>query len=94
MPLSSGIIVVREVRPFEIVCYPPKAIPPARIWWEDESGRTLSTLETTRSLLFFESPRVDVDNGNYTCRAENLAGIKNITIQVLVSGKVLPYYFI
>ncbi|KAK6623364.1 hypothetical protein RUM43_009216 [Polyplax serrata] len=85
IPPDSGLFITREMRPFEIACIPPRALPPATIWWEDETGKTVSSSEKTNSLLIFEYPRVDKDKGNYTCFAENLAGITNTTIQLMVS---------
>ena len=85
---SGHILVTREMRPFEVTCYAPKSLPPAKVWWENEKGKIMSSSDTIRSNLLFKTPRGDTDSGKYTCFAENLSGKTNTTIQLIVSGKV------
>lgn len=91
----SGVLVFRESKPFEIACFPPKALPPALVWWEDQFGKVLTSRDTNPSLLVFGSPKADSDSGNYTCYAKNMAGVKSVGLQLIVSGIIsfFSYFF-
>lgn len=57
--------------------------------WFDRNGDKIGTtgnIFVDGNNLVFKHP-AQIDTGNYTCRASNLAGIKNQTVWTIVSGR-------
>lgn len=91
-PPNDHFLITPEKRPFEVACIPPKGYPKPKVWWQNPSGRNVSYTGSVRidgSLLIFESPRVASDGGDYTCFAENVAGITKFTFKLIISVEPL-----
>lgn len=61
-----------------------------KVKWLDPEGKPISDsgpLRVEETRLYLESASSKRNNGNYTCVAENLAGIRSETVRLIVSSK-------
>ncbi|PSN56695.1 Hemicentin-1 [Blattella germanica] len=82
--------IVPEKAEFELTCIPAVGIPPARVWWLDPRGHVVSDSGPVRvdeTRLIIEAARAADDTGNYTCVAENMAGTKMASFNLIVSSE-------
>ncbi|VDI15210.1 inactive tyrosine-protein kinase 7-like [Mytilus galloprovincialis] len=80
-------IVVPIHKPFTLKVFQPDGQPKPSISWFDRNGDKIGTtgnIFVDGNNLVFKHP-AQIDTGNYTCRASNLAGIKNQTVWTIVS---------
>lgn len=81
--------VVGENREFQISCLEPAAFPSPKIYWRDPRGHIISDTGPVRvqdNTLIIAKARMNEDDGNYTCVAENLAGETDVTFQMVISS--------
>ncbi|XP_069698468.1 inactive tyrosine-protein kinase 7 isoform X2 [Periplaneta americana] len=85
---ASRTRIVPEKAEFELTCIPVAGNPPVRVWWLDPRGHTISDTGVVRvdeTRLIIEAARAVDDTGNYTCVAENMAGTKMASFNLVVS---------
>ncbi|KAJ9574837.1 hypothetical protein L9F63_007997 [Diploptera punctata] len=85
---DSKTRIVPEKAEFELTCIPAAGNPPARVWWLDPRGHTVSDSGPVRvdeTRLIIEAARAVDDSGSYTCVAENMAGTKMASFNLIVS---------
>lgn len=61
-----------------------------RIYWRHPEGHIISDSGPVRvqdNTLIISNARFDKDAANYTCVAENLAGVTELNVRVIVSSK-------
>ncbi|KYB28864.1 Tyrosine-protein kinase-like otk [Tribolium castaneum] len=90
-PLSenSNQVVAPEGGLFQLTCLEPDSLPPAKKWWLNTGGHTVSDSGEVRvddGRLIIEKVRMD-HAGNYTCVAENMAGKTEKIIELVVLNK-------
>ncbi|CAB3378154.1 Hypothetical predicted protein [Cloeon dipterum] len=87
-PLQPNLpAVVAEKSEFEVTCLPPKGVPKPRVWWKAPNDHVISDSGPVRvdeTRLIIDSARLE-HAGNYTCVAENLAGISSLSLPIYVS---------
>lgn len=83
--------VVGEDQEFQISCLEPIGLPPPKVYWRDPRGHIISDAGPVRvqdNTLIIARARMNEDDGNYTCVAENLAGETDISVQIVVSSRL------
>lgn len=83
--------VVGEDQEFQISCLEPLGLPPPKVYWRDPRGHIISDTGPVRvqdNTLIIARARMNEDDGNYTCVAENLAGETDISVPIIVSSKL------
>lgn len=89
-PSDTASHVVREGRDFEIKCHPPAGKPPPVIRWTAPNGDVVTPIGRVRvdgRTLQVIGANAQVDAGRYTCRAENLAGLREVSFNLTVAGE-------
>ncbi|XP_034234666.1 inactive tyrosine-protein kinase 7-like isoform X2 [Thrips palmi] len=85
---SDHLHIIPENAPFHMTCKPPRGVPQPKVKWLDPEGQPISDsgpLRVEETRLYLESASSKESSGNYTCVAENLAGIRSETVRLLVS---------
>lgn len=88
--LPDQLAVVGEHQELQVTCLEPSGLPAPRIYWKDPRGHIISDSGPVRvqdNTLILGKARLDEDGGNYTCVAENLAAVTEMTVQVIVSSE-------
>ncbi|XP_074038499.1 tyrosine-protein kinase-like otk isoform X2 [Leptinotarsa decemlineata] len=81
--------IVGEGLTFQLTCLPTNSSPPAKQWWERPNGHTISDSGDVR----VDDGRLIIDNvksenaGRYKCVAENIAGITEMAVELMVTTK-------
>ncbi|XP_012264737.2 inactive tyrosine-protein kinase 7-like [Athalia rosae] len=86
--LPNELAVVGEHQELQISCLAPSGLPAPKVYWKNPNGRIISDLGDVRvqdNTLIIGKARLDEDEGNYTCVAENSAGETEMTVQLVVS---------
>ncbi|XP_014232108.1 inactive tyrosine-protein kinase 7-like [Trichogramma pretiosum] len=86
--LNEQLAVVGEGQELQVSCLPPGGLPQPRVFWRDQQGRIISDSGPVRvqdDTLIVAKAKPGVDEGNYTCVAENLAGATEMTVHIAVS---------
>ncbi|CAG9864509.1 unnamed protein product [Phyllotreta striolata] len=81
--------IVGEGADFQLTCLQPDSLPPARKWWENPRGHTISDMGDIRvddGRLIIDKAKLQ-DAGRYKCVAENLADKTEKTVEVVVTTK-------
>ena len=82
--------MVGEDQELQVSCLVPSGLPSPRVYWKDPRGHIISDSGPVRvqdNTLIIGKARLAEDGGNYTCVAENLAGVTEMTVQVVVSSE-------
>lgn len=85
----TPLTIVGEDQEFQISCLEPLGLPPPKVYWRDPRGYIISDTGPVRvqdNTLIIASARMNEDDGNYTCVAENLAGETDISVQIVISS--------
>lgn len=80
-------LVVPIHQPFQVKVFMPYGRPQPNISWFDRNGDLIGTtgnIYMQENNLVFKNPQ-QIDTGNYTCQASNLAGIKRQSVWIIVS---------
>lgn len=91
-PLQDQLAVVGEGQELQVSCLTPGGLPTPKLFWRDPQGRIVSDAGPVRvqdDTLIVAKARRNTDEGNYTCVAENMAGSTEMSVQVVVSCKLL-----
>ncbi|XP_056630465.1 tyrosine-protein kinase-like otk [Diorhabda sublineata] len=81
--------IVGEGSTFQLTCLPPKSLPPAKKWWENQHKHTISDSGEIRvddGRLIIENIKFE-NAGRYKCVAENIAGKTEKSVEVIVTAK-------
>ena len=82
--------MVGEGQELQVSCLTPGGLPAPKLYWRDPQGRIVSDSGPVRvqdETLIVAKARRDADAGNYTCVAENMAGVTEMGVRVAVSCK-------
>lgn len=82
--------VVGRDQELQISCLVPSGLPSPKVYWRNSEGHIVSDSGPVRvqdNTLVIAKARINEDEGNYTCVAENLAGETDMTVEVMVTGK-------
>lgn len=75
---------------FQLSCLQPDSLPPAKKWWQNGTGHTISDSGEIRvdddGRLLIDAVKVE-HGGNYTCVAENIAGKTEKSVEIIVTSK-------
>ncbi|XP_046484566.1 inactive tyrosine-protein kinase 7 [Neodiprion pinetum] len=86
--LSNQLAIVGEHQELQISCLEPSGLPRPKVYWKNPDGHIISDSGVVRvqdNTLIISKARLDEDDGNYTCIAENLAGETAMSVQVAIS---------
>jgi PTK7 protein tyrosine kinase 7 len=90
LPEDSREVVAAEGGPFQLTCLEPDSLPPAKKWWTNPAGHTVSDSGEIRvdddGRLMIDSVKME-HAGNYSCAAENIAGKTEETVGLVVLSK-------
>lgn len=93
-PSDAASHVVRLGGNFEIKCHPPFGKPPPITRWIAPTGDVVAAVGRVhaegRTLRVIEA-NAKVDAGRYSCKAENLAGSREVFFDLTVAGIDLRY---
>ncbi|XP_067131155.1 inactive tyrosine-protein kinase 7-like [Centruroides vittatus] len=86
-PTIDMMMIAPKNYQFEVMCLPPLARPNPKVWWKDPSGRVVSDSGKVRvdDLRLIIDAVNENDAGNYTCIAENAAGMTENSIQLFIT---------
>ncbi|XP_033223240.1 tyrosine-protein kinase-like otk isoform X2 [Belonocnema kinseyi] len=86
--LPDQLAIVGENQELQITCLIPSGVPEPKIYWRHPEGHIISDSGPVRvqdNTLIISNATVDKDVANYTCVAENLAGVTELPVRVIVS---------
>lgn len=87
--LPNLLAVVGKDQELQISCLVPAGVPTPKVYWRDQQGHIISDSGPVRvqdNTLIIAKARVQIDDGNYSCTAENLAGETELAVQIIVSS--------
>ncbi|XP_063911044.1 tyrosine-protein kinase-like otk [Zophobas morio] len=89
-PDESREVVAAEGSLFQLSCLEPDSLPPAKKWWLNIAGHTISDSGEVKvdddGRLIIDSVKMS-QAGNYTCVAENMASKTEETVELIVLSK-------
>ncbi|XP_060519446.1 tyrosine-protein kinase-like otk [Cylas formicarius] len=86
---NDGAVVVGRGSLFQLTCLEPSSLPPAKKWWQNPNGHTISDrgdVHVDDGRLIIEHVK-EADAGKYTCVAENIAGKTEKSVAIVVTTK-------
>ncbi|KAK2575159.1 hypothetical protein KPH14_002563 [Odynerus spinipes] len=86
--LPNQVAIVGEDQELQVSCLEPSGLPTPKVYWRDPKGHIISDAGPVRvqdNTLIIAKARMNEDDGNYTCVAENLAGETDMSVQVVIS---------
>lgn len=82
--------IVAEGSPFQLTCLEPDSLPPAKKWWLNDVGHTISDSGKVRvdddGRLIIDSAQLE-NAGNYSCVAQNIAGKTEMSVELIVTTR-------
>ena len=78
----------------DVYCKKPNGRPEPTITWQKDDDRPLPKKFVVEGCCTLKKNRTkQVDSGNYTCVANNLAGSESSTVEIIVSGELAIYFY-
>ena len=78
----------------EVYCKKPSGLPEPTITWQKGDDQPLPKKFGVEGCCTLKKNRTkQIDSGNYTCIATNMAGTESSTVEIIVSGEHAIYFY-